>query len=244
MFQTVSRTFNRKRTQRHAWISIALSLFIGLLSLVIPAPAFASIAPEPAIPTTAIEWEQQVAKVPDWSRISFRTLPPVSSDGAFTAPPAANRAAGYDLSRVWKAGQTPDTYLKLGDFQTSLYPQIFNLHTIATTGVFDLQQVTLNNLEMITWQTVNDLVTAIPGLSNLPVSQVQPIAQLFSKSSLGPNLSGHLSDSIGAVLSTSPALGELSFGDLGEQLRSFAITDIPGLENIPLKNIRTYAGEN
>ena len=193
MFQTVRRKFNRKRMQQHACIGIVVSLLVGLFFLLFSAPAFASIAPEPAIPTTAIEWEQQVARVPDWSRISFRTLPPVSSDGAFTAPPAATRAAGYDLSRVWEAGQTPDTYLKLGDFQTSLYPQIFNLHTIAATGGFDLQQVALDNLEMITWQTVNDLVTAIPGLSNLPVSQVQPIAQLFSKSGLRSNLSGHLS---------------------------------------------------
>ena len=227
---------DRKWTRQHTLLNLVLSLFIGLFFCLFSSPAFASIAPEPAIPTTAIEWEQQAARVPDWSRISFHTLPPIASDGSFTAPPEASQAVGYDLSRTWEAGQTPDTYLKLGDFQTSLYPQIFNLHTIAITDGFDLQQVPLSSLEMATWQTVNDLVTAIPGLSNLPVGRSPPIAKLFSQSSLISNVS----DSIGEVLSESPALGDLALGELGELLDSFSITDIPGLENAPLQTLRDW----
>ncbi|MEM9088682.1 MAG: hypothetical protein AAGC93_08050 [Cyanobacteria bacterium P01_F01_bin.53] len=225
-----------QQSQRFAFVGIVLSLLIGLLLFLFSTPALASIAPEPAIPTTAIEWDGQAARVPDWSRISFRTLPPVLSDGSFTAPSDAIQAVGYDLSRQWKAGQTSDTYLKLGDFQTSLYPQIFNLHTLATLSQFDLQQVALSELEMIAWQTVDDLVTAIPGLSNVPVKQVRPIAQLLSKS----NLKVDLSESIGAVLSELPVLGQLALGDLCAQLSSFAITDIPGLENIPLQNLKNW----
>ena len=85
---------NRKRTQRHALISFILSLIAGLFFFLFSAPAFATIAPDPTIPTTAIEWEQQAARIPDWSRISFRTLPPVASDGAFDATPEASQAEG------------------------------------------------------------------------------------------------------------------------------------------------------
>ena len=223
--------------QTAVWlIRILPSLLIGLFCFLYSVPASASIAPEPPIPTAAIEWDGQAARVPDWSRISLRSLPPVMSAGAFRAPPEVANAVGYDVSRAWEAGQTADTYLKLGDFQTSLYPQIFNLHTIATLNNLDLQQVAIRNLEMATWQTINDLVTAIPGLSNLPVSQVKPIAQLLSKSTLSWNQS----ETIGALLSEVPTLGQLSLGDLGEQLNNFTITDIPGLDNNPLQNLKDW----
>ena len=106
----------------------------------------------------------------------------------------------------------------MGDFQTSLYPQIFNLHTIAKlSSPLDPQQVALSRLEMATWQSLNDLVTAIPGLSNFPVSQVEPVAQLLSKSGLNASASG----SIGAVLSEFPQFGEIELGALGDQLNNF-----------------------
>ncbi|MEO0769054.1 MAG: hypothetical protein AAFY72_06415 [Cyanobacteria bacterium J06649_4] len=233
MFKTVVR---QQSPPALRLIGIFLGLLIGIVVFLFAAPAFASIAPEPAIPTTAIKWDEDVARVPDWSRISFRTLPPVTADGSFAAPAEASQAVGYDLSRTWKAGQTADTYLKLGDLQTSLYPQIFNLHTIAALDNLDLQQVALNQLEIAGWQTINDLVTAIPGLSNLPVGQVKPIAQLLSTSKLNVDVS----ESIGAVLSESPQLGELALGTLGDQLGNFAITDIPGLDNIPIQSLNDW----
>ncbi|WP_121969217.1 hypothetical protein [Leptolyngbya sp. BC1307] len=228
----------RQRFTSGRLIGYILSLLFGLIFLISSDSAFASIAPEPPIPTTAIEWEQQYARIPDWSQITFRTLPPVSSGGSFSAPPEASEAIGYDLSREWQAGQTTDTYLKLGDFQTSLYPQIFNLHTIADLKGLDLRQVALSSLEMADWQTVNDLTTAIPGLSNLPVRQVGPIAKLWSDATLGQNLD--LSDSIGDALTALPELGQLNLGQLGDRLINFAITDIPGLENIPLQNLQDW----
>ena len=228
----------RQRLALGRSIGIILSLLLGLFFFLISDSAFASIAPEPPIPTTAIEWEQQYARIPDWSQISLRTLPPVSTDGSFSAPPEASEAIGYNLSREWQAGQTTDTYLKVGDLQTSLYPQIFNLHTIANLTDIDLQQIALHELEIAAWQTVDDLVTAIPGLSNLPVEQVEPIAKLMLTSQLGASLD--LSDSIGSVLSALPELGQLNLAQLGDQLKTFAISQIPGLENAPLQNFRDW----
>ena len=232
MFKAVSK----KTTHLSTLVGVFLSLVIGLFVLLFTTPAFASVTSEPAIPTAAVEWDQQVARVPDWSRISFRTLSPAVSDGSFSVPPEASQAVGYDLSRTWQMGQATESYLKLGDFQTSLYPQIFNLHTIAAANDIDLQQVALSSLEMAAWQTVNDLVTAIPGLSNFPVEQVRPIAQLLSQL----DLNADLSNSIGTILSEFPQLGQMALGALGDQLGNYAVTDIPDLENIPLQNMQDW----
>lgn len=134
MFKAVSK----KTTHLSTLVGVFLSLVIGLFVLLFTTPAFASVTSEPAIPTAAVEWDQQVARVPDWSRISFRTLSPAVSDGSFSVPPEASQAVGYDLSRTWQMGQATESYLKLGDFQTSLYPQIFNLHTIAAANDINL----------------------------------------------------------------------------------------------------------
>ncbi|MEL6777776.1 MAG: hypothetical protein AAFO06_11010 [Cyanobacteria bacterium J06597_16] len=219
-----------------------LYLLVSLIFLFSPGTAIASIAPEPPIPTTAVEWEQNYARIPDWSQITFRSLPPILSPGEFSAPGELSQALNYDPSRQWQAGQTADTYMKLGDFQTSLYPQIFNLNTIADVTNLDLQQVALSALKVATWQTVDDLVTAIPGLSNFSVQEVLPIAKLFSNGalsarSLGPAV---LSKSIGEVMAVHPELGQLEIGQLGDQLDDFAITEIPGLENIPLQNLKDW----
>ncbi len=240
-----------KRSEFWARIGVLLlSVFAALLLWFVPAIASASIAPEPFIPISSVEWEGNYARTPDWSRITFKTLPPILSDGSFESPANVNQSLGYDLSRVWKAGQTADTYLKLGDFQTSLYPQIFNLHTIAQITNLDLKQIALSALETAAWQTLDDLVTAIPGLGNYRVADVSPIAALLGQASRFPGTPGFNPDTslpgvssdatIADVLNANPELGQLSLGKLGEQLNQFAIADIPGLENVPLQNLRDW----
>lgn len=228
---------------RDNWLRNLGLLLIGLMAILmvwIPGASFASIAPEPPIPTTAISWDNQFARAPDWSQITFRTLPPILADGAFESTPDINQALGYDLSRVWQAGQTADTYLKLGDFQTSFYPQLFNLHTIAQITDLDLEQVVLGALETMAWQTLDDLVTAIPGLGGLRIDAIPPIESLLSQV-LNPNqLLGEAQGSLAQLLSTYPDLGQLSLDRLGDQLNAFAITDIPGLDNSPLQNLKDW----
>ena len=213
------------------WIGLAIALLLWLL----PIPSGA-IAPAPSLPTTPIEWNGQYAQVPDWSQITFRTLPPIQSSGSFNSSADINQALGYDLSRHWQAGQTTDQYLKLGDFQTSLYPQIFNLYTIAQTTHLDLNQVALSALEMAKWQTVNDLVTAITGLGNYPVGTVPPIAALLKQ----PFQQIDSGTTIAELLNTNPDFGDMNLGQLGKQLEAFAISDIPGIENIPLQSLSDW----
>jgi hypothetical protein len=122
-----------------AWV---IAWFACWLMLVMPAAA--RIAPEYPFPITSIESGEQFARIPDWSQITLRSLPPIQEDGEFAATADVNNAAGYDLSRNWKAGQTADQYLKLGDLQTSFYPQIFNLYSIGQIAQLDVQKVALS----------------------------------------------------------------------------------------------------
>jgi hypothetical protein len=214
------------------WIIACLACWLMLVM-----PAVAEIAPEYPFPITSIESGEQFARIPDWSQITLRSLPPIQEEGEFAATADVNNAAGYDLSRTWKAGQTADQYLKLGDLQTSFYPQIFNLYSIGQITNTDIQKVALSALESAAWQRIDDLVAAIPGLGNYPIQQMPPIEALLKKAatpSFNPN------NNLAQLLQAQPQLGQLNLGELGKGLDNFAIADIPGLQNIPLQNLANW----
>jgi hypothetical protein len=200
-------------------------------------PTVASIAPEYPLPITSIASGDQFARIPDWSQITLRSLPPIQGDGGFESSSEVNNAAGYNLSRSWVTGQTPDQYLKLGDLQTSLYPQIFNLYSIGQITHLDVQQVALSALESAAWQRIDDLVAAIPGLGNLSIQQMPAIDALLKKAGTPPF---NPNSSLGQLLQTQPELGQLNLGELGKGLDNFAIADIPGLQNAPLQNLANW----
>ncbi len=230
-------------------IRFLVGLILSFLLVLLPLPGAArDISTEPAMPLTTIEADGQFARVPNWSQISFSSLPPILSDGSFTAPPEVNQLLGYDLSRSWQAGDMADQYLKLGDFQTSLYPQLFNLETLGQMANFDPSQIALDALQMMAWQKIDDLVTAIPGLGSYQVDNVPPIAALLEDKLAGsqfPSSPGWDPDAIGTsstiaeVLSAQPELGQLSLGEL-ENLNQFSLSDIPDLTNIPLQSLNDW----
>ncbi|MBD1822949.1 M23 family metallopeptidase [Cyanobacteria bacterium FACHB-DQ100] len=225
--------------------TILKSLIIGLaivcITLLFPASVAASPDVEGTLPIASVEWDGQYARIPDWSEITLHSLPPILKDGEFTAPSDLNEALGYDLSRHWRAGQTADSYLKLGDFQTSLYPQFFNLYTIAQLTRLDLKQVALSNFKAATQQTLDQLVTAIPGLDSYRLSQVPAISALFSQKFPGtPGFNPNSDSTIAEILSANPEFGRLSLGQLGQKLEQFSIADIPNLQNVPLQNLANW----
>jgi hypothetical protein len=61
--------------------------------------------------------------LPDWQRISFSQMPPIQKSGSI-------KINGF--SRQWKAGDTPDKYLTLGDIDEALKPQLFSLSNSVT----------------------------------------------------------------------------------------------------------------
>ena len=214
-------------------------ILVVALSLIASTTAFASITSEPILPITSVESQGQYARIPDWSQITLHTLPPIQNAGSIAIPADISRTVGYDLSRQWQAGQSADSYLKLGDVQTSLYPQVFNLYTIAQLTDLDLKKVALSAVEMTTWQTIHDLVSAMPELGQYQVSAIKPIwALLNSKIAGTPGFNPNAS--LNDILQANPALENLSLGQLGKQLDHFTITDIPGLENAALQSFANW----
>ena len=192
------------------------------------------------IPTTAMTWDEQYVRLPDWSQLTFGNLPPLMSDGSFDAPEEIIQSLGYDLSRQWTAGQSLETVLKLGDFQTSLYLQLFNLENIADIAQLDLNQIALEALDLASWQTIEDLMAAIPTLGNLVIDQVPPLAALVD-SVMTQALQATVSDlTLSEIVSQFPDLAQESLGQLGDQLSQFALTDIPGLSAAPLQAFRNW----
>lgn len=221
---------------------------LGLAALGLLAASFvwfkpaAPAATEPWIPTVPVQWDEHYARVPDWSQLTFTNLPPLLSGGAVDIPGEITRSLGYDPSRIWQAGQSVAEVLKLGDFQTSLYPQLFNLQTLSRFAQLDLNQVALGALELVGWQRVEDLVSAIPGLGNLRLDQVPPLDALISGVLPVSSLQGLNGNdlTLSNLLAEFPDLGQLSLGQLGSQLNVFALTDIPGLTGISLQNFRDW----
>ncbi|MCU0551791.1 MAG: M23 family metallopeptidase, partial [Leptolyngbya sp. Prado105] len=168
------------------------------------------------------------APVPDWSQITFASLPPINQNAEFVPP------NGLSLnSRSIQVGMTADQYLKLGDFQDSLYLQNLTLEQISSSSQakYDLSQVVLKGFGLIREQTLGSLVETIPGLGDFSVEQVPPIAALLKQSNL-------LGRSLNEILKWKPNLADLKLGSIN--LDQFSIADIPGLKDIPLENLQQW----
>ncbi len=167
------------------------------------------------------------AKIPSWSEITFATMPPISSNGSFTAPKETKSQLGYDLSRTWSAGQTPDKYMKLGDLQDVFQLQRFTLDRIFSITGLDLNSLNLDSFDPIKSQTVETLLEAIPDIGKMPVSKVKPIYDLFAE-----QLSINRNSKINNILRQSPLLKKLKFKSL--DLSKYPINSIPRLRSTPL----------
>jgi len=196
-------------------LSLALSGFLigGTLG-----PSAASTQP---IPTTV--WED--TQLPDWNQISFGSLPGISQSGSFQATADVIQQIGYDPSRDWGAGQTPDQYMKLGDFQTSFELQNFTLDEIASLVELDLGNFSLADFGPMLDQSLGSLVEAIPELQGMVIEAVQPVLDLLST-----NLTSAFdpTQTIGEFLENSPHLGNLEFASI--PLDGYSLDAIPGLD--------------
>ncbi|MBF2035374.1 MAG: M23 family metallopeptidase [Leptolyngbyaceae cyanobacterium T60_A2020_046] len=190
-------------------------------------PAHSSL--QPGTPVPVIQ-DQILGTKPDWVQITLRTLPAVLESGSFEAPADLIRLLGYDPSRVWQAGQTADQYMQLGDFQESFQLQQFLLYQIAALVGLDWPALRLADFALVAWQTLGDLVQAVPDLANRPVESVAPIADLL-KGEVDPQTA------IAEVLQDQ-ALASLSVGNLN--LEQYGLADIPGLMEAPLERFRDW----
>lgn len=180
--------------------------------------------------------EDQGAAVPDWAQVTFSTFPSVSESGGFSVPSEVIEQLGYDPSRSWEAGQTLDQFLKLGDFQDADL-QLLTLEEIAYSGGLNLASLSLADFEPLQWQTIEDLVLAIPDLLELQVGDVQPILDRLILEN--PGLSSLSGTSLSELI-TNPDLANLVLGDIN--LSSYGLDAIPFLSRSRLENLRDWQG--
>ncbi len=198
------------------------------------------------------------ALVPDWTQISFSQMPPISQSGSLSAQ-EYTQAIGYDLSRTWTAGQTPDQYIMLGDISEALQPELLSLGSIAQQTNLNLERVALSAFNLVGKQTLDQLVQAVPVLGQFKVKNVPPVAEL-----LNTKTTDNLSDrTLAQVLSSNPQLGQLKLGEIdlshysissipnldSTQIGAFSdwqttlIKDVPGLNALPLSNFPNPVAE-
>lgn len=178
-----------------------------------------------AIPTLAYTNGEQQVLAPDWSQITWSSLPPIQTPGWIQIPPDLISKVGYDPSRVWSAGQTPDSFTMLGDVADAFHLEAFNLTDISDLTQLAMDTLSLNDFGIVGWQTAGSLVEAIPDLGNLSINEIEPIRDLFAKVGIG-------NGSLVEALQQYPELGKLALGEL--DLTKYALTSIPGLDSVPL----------
>ncbi|MFB2892324.1 hypothetical protein ACE1CI_05195 [Aerosakkonemataceae cyanobacterium BLCC-F50] len=214
---------------------LLLFFLAGLILVLSPAVDFhRSVFPAEVAESTPPTTQIQGVELPDLGQITFSTLPPIAESGSFSVPPEVVQALGYDPSRSWSAGQTAEDYLKLGDFQESFQLQKYNLETFATMGGASLENARLSDFELLNRQTIGDLVTAVPGLSDRKIAEVPPIADLLSQSAIG---AFNPMQTLGFVAQKSD-LAQLSLG--GIDLTIYDLNSIPGIKFTPLETFREW----
>lgn len=186
-----------------------------------------------SIPT--VTWQN--TRLPNWNQITFAKMPGIAESGSFQAPAGVATKLGYDPSRSWNAGQTPDFYMMLGDFQDSFKLQNFSLNDIAQTADLDLNQVDLNSFGVMQFQTLESLNHAVPELKDTPIAEVKPVSDLLSQKL---DTSFDSNQTIGNLLQQSPHLGKLQFASLN--LASYSLDSIPGLATTPIGAFEKWQG--
>ncbi len=167
------------------------------------------------------------APVPDWENINFKSFV-FSSDGSIELPIA--KIPGYNSERVWKAGQSLDQVMELGDFEEVLGLENFSLKDIEKLSGISLQNTNLSDFSIAKWQTVPELVKAIPTLADEQVINVPPIRDLVGQT-LTTGFSENLT--IGELIQQNPELSDIELGEI--DLDKYKLTSIPGIENAQLK---------
>ncbi len=164
------------------------------------------------------------ALVPDWTQISFSQMPPISQSGS-------NQTKGQEteLNRTWTTGQTPDQFLTLGDISVALKPELLSVGFIAQQTGLNLEQVALSAFPLISQQTLNQLIEAIPLLAQFKVEEIAPVADLFTSQAANLNWRNQ---TLTQVLSSNPQLGELKLGQI--DLSSYSMSSLPNLESTQL----------
>ncbi|MEH1965304.1 M23 family peptidase [Nostoc sp.] len=182
--------------------------------------------------------------LPDWSRISLSQLPAISQSGAIDGSPYS-QTLGYDLSRTWNVGMTPDQYLKLGDISEALQAEEFSLQAIALRTVpeanadidsIDSNKIALSEFPLIGEQTLSHLAEVVPELAKTQVNNITPVATLLKSQGIAA------SNLTLAQVLTQYEVGQMKLGEI--DLSEFSISSIPNLDAVQLQQFTGWMNSN
>ncbi|ODG99636.1 hypothetical protein A4S05_37255 [Nostoc sp. KVJ20] len=203
--------------------------------------AIASVVPLSAsvAQTPTIDYSQGLYKTaaPDWSKITWDTLPPVQQPGFLRIPKNLISVFGYDPSRSWTAGQKLDSVVMLGDADDAFKMSDLSLKAIDTVALpttATTTKPTLKDFGLMQWQTPKTLVKAMPELSNLSLSEVPPLADLFSRN----GAAGLGSSTISQAIASNPQAADLTLDKI--DLNKYSLNSIPGLTKTQLGKFKSW----
>ncbi|MHC5819249.1 MAG: hypothetical protein ACYT04_26060 [Nostoc sp.] len=202
-----------------------LAITTALIPMTLPPASKADI------PTISYSQGKYQTQAPDWSKITWDTLPPVQQPGYLRIPQNLISVFGYNPSRSWSAGQKVDSILMLGDADDAFKMSDLSLKSINAIAPSS-NQLTLKDFGLMQWQTLKTLVKAIPSLGNLTLKQVPPLADLFSKNG------GFGNGIISQILRSNPEIANLPLGKL--DLSKYSIDSIPGLSQTQLGQFKSW----
>ncbi len=232
-----------------AWISLLVVITCIIYS--IAAQATINTIGDGNLPTRIVEVANPQSRLPatkvllpDWSRISLAQLPGISQSGAIDGSPYS-QTLGYDLSRTWNVGMTPDQYLKLGDISEALQAEEFSLQAIALRTVpeantdinsIDSNKIALSEFPLIGEQTLSHLAQVVPELAKTQVNNITPVATL---------LKSHLIAASNLTLAqvlTQYEVGQMKLLEI--DLSEFSISSIPNLDAVQLQQFTGWMNSN
>lgn len=218
------------------WIFVLIVISFIIYSVTVQAAN--SIFNNGNLPTRIVEVTNAQSRLPatklllpDWNRISLSQLPGISQSGAIDGSPYS-QTLGYDLSRTWTVGMTPNEYLKLGDISEALQAEKFALQAIREITSTDLNNIALSEFSLIKEQTLSHLAKVVPQLAQTAVKDIQSIAALLKTKGIQPaNLT------LSQVL-TQYEVGNIKLGEI--DLSKFSLTSIPNLEAVPIQDLTNW----
>jgi len=175
-----------------------------------------------AVPTI----NSQYGFMPDWSRLKFRDMI-IAEDGSVTYPGARGNE-----TRTWRAGQSIADFMELGDFETpELGIEKLNISTIAKPQGINLNKLKLSDFELTKWQTLPNLVKAVPGLSNRSVSSVKPISDFLRRFGI-----------TGGTIGNASRHQRVRNAQLGKviNLNNYFLTSVPNIQNVSINRFANW----
>ena len=164
--------------------------------------AYAQTEIEAPFPTVM----QNGVPLPDWNKISFDSLPRMQEAGSISISADTVQQLGFDPSASWKAGDSVTDVLKAGSIKEMGVGE-FDMKSIDALSGQNSSGLPLSQFDPMKLQDIGSLNNAVPGLGDLKIAEVSPIA-----------------DRVSQALST----GEMKLGAIGDDLFGGGAAALPG----------------